>query len=136
MPGDGAMRASHTEREAIVQVLRDAYADGRLDLAELRTRAGAAYLARTWGDLQALIADLPTWLAVPDRYGARAQAPRPPARRAGRSHPPILVLVFMLLLLAIGVTVWWPATLILVMMLPVLAVAAADDRPVPPWWRR
>ena len=53
------MRASNRDRESTVAILCDAYAAGRLDLADTRDRAGAAYCARTWGDLRRLVADLP-----------------------------------------------------------------------------
>lgn len=129
MPGDGAMRASHQEREATVQVLREAYEAGRLDLDELRTRAGAAYQARTWSDLRSLTADLPVWPAIPGWYSP--QAPGPPSRpgpRPERSHPPVLVMVILIALLGIGAGGWWPALLILVFMLPALAAGTPRDR--------
>jgi hypothetical protein len=61
MTSDQAMRASDRDRERAAEVLRDAYAAGRLDLEEFHDRAGAAYAAKTWGDLRDLTADLPTW---------------------------------------------------------------------------
>jgi hypothetical protein len=60
MTSDQAMRASDRDRELAAEVLRDAYAVGRLDLEEFHDRAGAAYSARTWGELRELTADLPT----------------------------------------------------------------------------
>jgi hypothetical protein len=42
-----------------VQLLRDAHAEGRLDLDEFMERTGAAYSAKTWGELDGLTADLP-----------------------------------------------------------------------------
>ena len=59
------MRASDQDREDAVAVLCDAYAAGRLNLADIRDRAGAAYSARTWGDLRRLTADLFTSQGVP-----------------------------------------------------------------------
>jgi hypothetical protein len=140
MAGYGAVRASHQEREATVQVLRDAYAAGRLDLEELRTRAGAAYQARTWDELRALLADLPTWQAFSRRYGPPAEGPHQPGPRArprpGSSRRPVLMLVIMMVLLGIGASAWWPVTLLLVIMLPALAAAVPGDRPASRRWRR
>jgi|SRR6516165_6668772 len=56
---DRPIRASDQERESVVDVLRDAYTDGRLTLDEFEERTSAAYAARTWADLRELTADLP-----------------------------------------------------------------------------
>ncbi|MFD6171940.1 DUF1707 SHOCT-like domain-containing protein [Streptomyces coeruleorubidus] len=53
------MRASHEERDRIVDVLRVAAGDGRLTLEELDERLEAALSARTVGELALLTADLP-----------------------------------------------------------------------------
>ena len=53
------LRASDAERESIVGQLREHGAAGRLDVDELEQRIGAAYAARTHGELQELLADLP-----------------------------------------------------------------------------
>jgi hypothetical protein len=56
---DRPIRASDQERESVVDVLRDAFTDGRLTLDEFEDRTSAAYAARTWADLRELTADLP-----------------------------------------------------------------------------
>jgi Domain of unknown function (DUF1707) len=53
------LRASDAERESIVAQLREHGAAGRLDVDELEQRVGAAYAARTHGELGELLADLP-----------------------------------------------------------------------------
>ncbi len=53
------VRASHDDRAAIVGMLRDAGAAGRLEPDELDERTEAALSARTLGDLAALVDDLP-----------------------------------------------------------------------------
>ncbi|MET9110002.1 DUF1707 SHOCT-like domain-containing protein [Streptomyces zhihengii] len=53
------MRASDTERERVAERLRDAVAEGRLDMEEFEQRLDAAYRARTHGELTPLVADLP-----------------------------------------------------------------------------
>ena len=58
------LRASHEDRDQIVEQLRDAAGDGRLDSEELEQRVEAALTARTYGDLAVLVADLPAAAAV------------------------------------------------------------------------
>ncbi|MFB9516010.1 DUF1707 SHOCT-like domain-containing protein [Streptomyces purpureus] len=53
------MRASDAERERIAERLRDAVAEGRLDMEEFEERLDAAYKARTQGELEPLVRDLP-----------------------------------------------------------------------------
>ncbi|MFI0983589.1 DUF1707 domain-containing protein [Streptomyces sp. NPDC021093] len=53
------LRASDADRERIAEVLRDAVAEGRLDMEEFDERLGAAYKSRTQGELQLLVRDLP-----------------------------------------------------------------------------
>lgn len=52
-------RASDSEREQIAERLRDAMAEGRLDMEEFDERLGLAYGARTHGELVPLVRDLP-----------------------------------------------------------------------------
>ncbi|QTD98795.1 hypothetical protein S1361_15685 [Streptomyces cyanogenus] len=53
------LRASDADRERVAEVLRDALAEGRLDMAEFDERLEAAYTARTYGELAPLTRDLP-----------------------------------------------------------------------------
>jgi hypothetical protein len=53
------MKASHSDRDQVVDILRDASADGRLTGEELDERVGAALSARTVGELADLTRDLP-----------------------------------------------------------------------------
>jgi hypothetical protein len=57
--GRGELRASHTDRDAVVELLRDAAGDGRLTAEELDERLELALTARTYSELAALTADLP-----------------------------------------------------------------------------
>jgi hypothetical protein len=59
-----AARVADADREAIAERLRDASAEGRLDLAELEERLTATYAAKTRGDLEVLVADLPALQAA------------------------------------------------------------------------
>jgi hypothetical protein len=53
------LRASDADRERIAEQLRDAAAEGRLRAEELEHRLEAALTARTYGELNAVISDLP-----------------------------------------------------------------------------
>jgi hypothetical protein len=55
----GGMRASTADRERAVDVLKAAFAEGRLDQGEYTDRVGLAYSSRTYAELAALTADLP-----------------------------------------------------------------------------
>lgn len=52
------LRASDADRERVVAVLQEAYADGRLTMLEHEERVEHAYRAKTLGELAALTADL------------------------------------------------------------------------------
>jgi len=58
LDGPGDLRASDSDRQATVDALADAYADGRLTKDEFDNRSDAAYAAKTFGELSPLIADL------------------------------------------------------------------------------
>jgi hypothetical protein len=52
-------RAADTDRDAVAERLRVAAREGRIELWELDERLGQAYGAKTYGELAALLADLP-----------------------------------------------------------------------------
>lgn len=54
-----AMRASDADRERVADVLRDAYAEGRLSPSEHEERLSAVFAAATFGELVAVLTDLP-----------------------------------------------------------------------------
>lgn len=53
------LRASDADRERVAEVLRDALAEGRLDMTEFEERLDATYKARTYGELAPITRDLP-----------------------------------------------------------------------------
>ncbi|ANS65518.1 hypothetical protein SLINC_3294 [Streptomyces lincolnensis] len=53
------LRASDADRERVAEVLRDAMAEGRLDMEEFAERLDATYKARTYGELAPITRDLP-----------------------------------------------------------------------------
>ncbi|QKG22987.1 DUF1707 SHOCT-like domain-containing protein [Actinomadura verrucosospora] len=52
-------RAGDADRESVAERLRIAAGDGRIDVAELEDRLDRAYTAKTYTELDALVADLP-----------------------------------------------------------------------------
>ena len=77
---DRPIRASDKERESVVDVLRDAYTDGRLTLEEFDERTSSAYASKTWADLRELTADLPVEPVLGADLSQR-HLPQPPAAR-------------------------------------------------------
>jgi hypothetical protein len=77
--GRGPMRASHADREQVIEALKDAFVHGRLNGDELDTRAGQALAARTYAELAAATADIPPAPPAPVP-AAPAPAPSRPAR--------------------------------------------------------
>ena len=53
------LRASHEDRDRVIEILRVAAGDGRLTSVELDERLEVAFSARTYGELAALTSDLP-----------------------------------------------------------------------------
>src|SRR5436190_1510855 len=70
------MRASDADRDRIVDRLNKAAIEGRIAAEELEQRVSAALKARTYGELDDTVSDLP---------GPKAH--RTPARRSGAAAP-------------------------------------------------
>ena len=99
-------RASDADRDRVVATLREHGAAGRLSVDELEERVGAALEARTHGELNGLLDDLPR-LRDRGREAARGHA----ARRAFGEHLRVYLAVN-ILLVAIwaltGMGYFWP----------------------------
>lgn len=77
--GRGRLRASHADREHVIDVLKNAFVQGLLTKDEFDMRVGQTFASRTYAELTALTADIPAGLAEaqPLRISARPQAPSP-----------------------------------------------------------
>lgn len=82
------LRASDADREQIAERLRHAAGEGRIVSDELEERLEAVFAARTYGELDAVVADLPGTTTVHRRERSL------PILRAGPL--PIVALVFLL----------------------------------------
>ncbi|HKO27077.1 MAG TPA: DUF1707 domain-containing protein [Solirubrobacteraceae bacterium] len=71
------LRASDADRDQIAERLRKATAEGRLLAEELEERLEATFGARTYGELDAVVADLPGVTTVRRRERPRPLAPGP-----------------------------------------------------------
>jgi hypothetical protein len=69
--GREEMRAADSDRQAVADRLKVALDEGRIDLHEYDERLQRAYAAKTYGDLDPLLADLPV-PALPDPRRQRA----------------------------------------------------------------
>jgi hypothetical protein len=79
-PPVSLVRASDADRERVIGVLREAFAEGRLTAEEHSARVGQAYAARTYAELAAVSADLPA--------GASARRPAPSSSGPGSGFAP------------------------------------------------
>jgi Domain of unknown function (DUF1707) len=92
MPGDPRLRAADTDRERSAELLREHHAVGRLTAEEFHDRLERVFTARTLGDLNELVADLP---AI-DLYQLPSAGIRPDPRRRfsdpeRTSHGPLVL---------------------------------------------
>ncbi len=78
--GRGPMRASHADREQVIEALKDAFVHGRLNRDELDARAGQALDARTYAELAAATADIPPAPVAPAPAASGPTRPPVPAR--------------------------------------------------------
>lgn len=80
-----SIRASDADRDRIAERLRQAATEGRILAHELEDRLATALRARTYGELDSLVADLPRPLAPsPRRRGSRSLS-------LARRHPALAV---------------------------------------------
>ncbi|ORT61453.1 DUF1707 domain-containing protein [Streptomyces sp. CB03238] len=84
-PAEPAIRASDADRDRIADILRDALAEGRIDAEEHGERIDAVYRAKTVGELEPLVQDLPAARGPrqePSPRQAYAYGPEDPAGMA------------------------------------------------------
>jgi hypothetical protein len=75
--GHSRLRASHADREHVVDTLKAAFVQGRVTKDEFDARVGQAFASRTYAELAAVTADLPV-RQIADQW------PSNPARAQGR----------------------------------------------------
>jgi hypothetical protein len=90
--GRAGLRVSDAERDAVAAELAEHLKDGRLDTAEFDERVGQAVTAKTRGDLDRLLADLPRPQPVPP----------PPARRRAGWPLALVPIAFLVIFVAVA----------------------------------
>lgn len=117
------MKASDSDRDAVVSDLGEHFQAGRLTAGEFDERTGRALVARTWGELRDLLADLPATQPGPRASATRSLSARP-RRSSGRfAPPPIAVLAGIGIAVAVLVNVSDVGWGFIWLLLPVLLVA-------------
>ena len=112
---DPELRAADADREAIAELLRRHHAEGRLDTDELQERIDACYKAKTVGDLEQLVADLP-----------REESRRVGRRMYWRLWP--LPLIPVLIAIALAVNVWHRGAIGFLWLIPLLLLVRVCAR--------
>jgi len=74
MASRGHLRASHADREQVIETLKAAFVQGRLAKDEFDARIGQAFASRTYVELAAVTADIPAGLAAVQPPGRPVQA--------------------------------------------------------------
>lgn len=89
--GRDEMRAGDKDRQAVADQLKQALDEGRLDLSEYDERLQQTYAAKTYGELDGLLADVPgAGSTLQPRVSsepaphAAASAPQRPSSRSGQ----------------------------------------------------
>ena len=84
--GHGRLRASHADREQVLDTLKDAFVQGRLTKDEFDSRVGDVLASRTYADLAPLTADLPAGppAASRPRRSVPARSRRPENKPANK----------------------------------------------------
>jgi hypothetical protein len=77
-PRDRSLRVGDREREAVAAILRRQHVEGRLDAVEFQERLDRCLAAKTYGDLDRLIADFPGQEEGQGRGGRASAWPRWP----------------------------------------------------------
>jgi Domain of unknown function (DUF1707) len=117
--GCGRLRASHADREQVIEVLKAAFVHGQLSKDEFDLRVGRAFTARILAELAAVTADIPAGVAV-------AQPPRAPARKsADRARAIGWGACVIIPLAALGAVSAWPTTNAVLFVLSVFALIGA-----------
>src|SRR5918996_195072 len=107
MARHSSLRASDADRDAVADRLRQASVEGRLEPDELEDRLHSAFRARTYGELDRLLTDLP---ARPVPLGRRRADVAPVARMAVVVATRVLVVLAVITVVVVALALsaaWW-----------------------------
>lgn len=74
---DGGLRASHADRDQVLEVLKAGFVQGRLTKDEFDARVSQTFASRTYAELAVLTADIPAERAVSRSRRTPARTPKP-----------------------------------------------------------
>lgn len=104
------MRAADGDREQVADRVRQALDEGRLTLDEMDERLRLVYQAKTFGDLDRIVADLPTTAAVADSQVVPANSKPVPSRIEASPKLPVWLSYLWrlwLVVVVINVVIWF-----------------------------
>ncbi|WP_232050497.1 DUF1707 domain-containing protein [Actinoplanes sp. OR16] len=137
--GRDEMRAGDADRQKVADQLKAALDEGRLDLGEYDERIQKAYGARTYGDLDPLLIDLPGTIPVQKSQIQPAQAAHPVApgtAEHGRNGVKPAISLFLLCTIIWGITslasgeayYFWPVWVLIPVAFAILARLGRGDK--------
>jgi hypothetical protein len=83
-PRDSNLRAGDHDRDAVADILREQHLAGRLATDEFQERLDRCYAAKTYGELDELVADLPREVYTSQSRAGGAGRPRRWCRSSSR----------------------------------------------------
>ena len=113
MPENPRLRASDADRDRVAALLREHHAAGRLTADEFQERLTATFAAKTFGELDELMADLPAidlqQYQLPDRsiVGQSSTLARQPVSDVVARTGAILTAIGLYLVTGVIFHIWW-----------------------------
>jgi hypothetical protein len=124
--GPGDLRASHADRERVIDTVKAAFARGQLTAGELDARVGQALTARTYAELTAVTVSIPAESGLARPKPVRAQPRRPRNRPVNRG---VCVITATTLAAGVWVGIVAGAAAAVVVAMFMLNLAALATRP-------
>ena len=125
---NGHLRASDADRDLVAERLRTAAAEGRIATDELDERMGATLAARTYAELEAVIADLPGTQPERRRSATPARSVAGVAIALALVVPVLMAAIFVLTSV-FAVWMLWAAVTLIGTLRPVPGAASGSDDP-------
>jgi hypothetical protein len=130
--GRSYLRASHADRERVIEVLKAAFVQGRLDKDELDLRVGRVFASRTYADLNAVTTDLPVRPAPAQPPVPAREPDTSPARKRhdGKAVKAWACAIIALPGIAVGLSLVGPGTAISLSLISALMFVCVVTGPV------
>lgn len=127
--GHEGMRAGDSDRQRVADQLKAALDEGRLDLSEYDERVQRAYGAKTYGDLDGLLDDLPGTVPVAksqvvpavERPGPAPVGKKPREKQSGVPGMAFVFGICVLIWVMSGMGYFWPGWVAIPLLFAVMA---------------